>query len=137
DVDGNSGWIAAGLMPKRHWSGLLPVPGTGGYEWTGYSSVDELARAFNPESGLIVTANHDIRPPGYTVPLNFEFATPFRARRIAEVLSDPASGRFRVADFQRLQHDEDSSTARTLGPQRPAAAPRAGSGLRWGCARGG
>ena len=131
DVDGNIGWIAAGLMPKRHWSGLLPVPGTGGYEWTGYRSVDELPRAFNPESGFIVTANHDIRPPGYTVPLNFEFATPFRARRIADVLSDPASGRFSVADFQRLQHDEYSSTARTLVPQLLAAARRAVRDSRW------
>src|SRR5438045_4819549 len=69
DVDGNIGWIAAGLMPKRSWSGLLPVPGTGGYEWSGFRAVEELPRAFNPPSGFIVTANHDIRPPGYAVPL--------------------------------------------------------------------
>ena len=36
DVDGNIGWIAAGLMPRRRWSGLLPVPGDGGYEWSGF-----------------------------------------------------------------------------------------------------
>jgi penicillin amidase len=29
DVDGNIGWIAAGLMPIRSWSGMLPVPGDG------------------------------------------------------------------------------------------------------------
>src|SRR5207244_4495344 len=79
DVEGNIGWIAAGLMPKRSWSGLLPVPGTGGYEWSGFRAVEELPRAFNPPSGYIVTANNDIRPPGYNVPLNFEFATPYRA----------------------------------------------------------
>jgi penicillin amidase len=39
DVDGNIGWIAAGLMPQRSWSGLLPVPGDGRYEWTGFVPV--------------------------------------------------------------------------------------------------
>jgi acyl-homoserine lactone acylase PvdQ len=32
DVDGNIGWIAAGFMPRRSWSGLLPVPGRPGLE---------------------------------------------------------------------------------------------------------
>lgn len=51
DVDGNIGWIAAGLMPKRHWSGLLPVPGTGGYEWSGFRASSELPRSYNPATG--------------------------------------------------------------------------------------
>src|SRR5439155_21023153 len=35
DIDGNIGWVAAGLAPIRHgWDGLLPVPGAEGrYEW--------------------------------------------------------------------------------------------------------
>ena len=61
DVDGNIGWVAAGLMPKRSWSGLLPVPGTGGFEWTGFRTIDELPQSLNPASGFIATANHDIR----------------------------------------------------------------------------
>ncbi|MEX2153931.1 MAG: penicillin acylase family protein, partial [Gemmatimonadaceae bacterium] len=132
DVDGNIGWIAAGLMPKRHWSGLLPVPGTGGYEWSGFRGSSELPRSYNPSSGFIVTANHDIRPAGYDVPLNFEFATPLRAQRIVEVLSEHRTGRrFSIKDFERLQHDEHSLQARILVPMLLAAARRAGLEGRW------
>ena len=133
DVDGNIGWIAAGLMPKRHWSGLLPVPGTGAFEWSGFLRVDELPQAFNPASGFIATANHDIRPRGYDVPLNYEFATPFRAQRVTEVLADArAKGRrFGVEDFERLQHDELSIQARTLVPLLLDAANRRGRASRW------
>lgn len=134
DVEGNIGWIAAGLMPKRHWSGLLPVPGTGGYEWNGFRTVAELPSVLNPPKGFIVTANHDIRPDGYVTPLNFEFATPFRARRVEEILGG-ASGavgrKFSVEDFQRLQHDELSIQARMLVPGLLEAANRAGRASRW------
>ena len=133
DVDGNIGWVAAGLMPRREWSGLLPVPGTGGYEWSGFRRFDELPRSYNPASGFIVTANHDIRPAGYDVPLNFEFATPFRAQRVAELLTQGAAAgkKFDVADFKRIQHDELSLQARALVPMLVAAAERAGLGARW------
>lgn len=139
DVDGNIGWVASGLMPKRAWSGLLPVPGTGGYEWTGFRRADELPRTYNPASGFIVTANHDIRPPNYDVPLNYDFATPFRARRITAVLSaardsvsrgEPRRG-FTVEDFQRLQHDELSLQATALVPELLAAARGARRSARW------
>jgi len=132
DVDGNIGWIAAGLMPKRHWSGLLPVPGSGGYEWTGFRAPRELPRSFNPRNGFIVTANHDIRPAGYEIPLSFEFSTPYRAQRVAEVLEEHRSGRrFSVKDFERLQHDELSIPARALVPMLLAAAQRAGVARQW------
>lgn len=132
DVDGNIGWIAAGLMPKRDWSGLLPVPGTGGYEWKGFRTAGELPQSYNPARGFIVTANHDIRPEGYDIPLNYEFATPFRAQRVAEVLREGNSGRkFSVDDFKRLQHDELSLQARTLVPMLLAAAQRDGRSSRW------
>ena len=51
DVRGNVGWIAAGLMPVRTWSGLLPVPGDGRYEWRGFLQVDELPQYTTPQRG--------------------------------------------------------------------------------------
>src|SRR5213592_1044751 len=66
DVDGHIGWIAAGLMPVRGWSGLLPVPGDGRYEWQGMLPPRELPQAYDPPSGMIVTANHNILPRGDT-----------------------------------------------------------------------
>lgn len=131
DVDGNIGWVAAGLMPKRDWSGLLPVPGSGDHEWRGFRRFEELPRSYNPASRFIVTANHDIRPAGYATPLNFEFATPFRARRITEVLRDTSRHPFSVKDFERLQHDETSMQARLLVPDLLAAANRGGQVNRW------
>jgi penicillin amidase len=118
DVDGNIGWIAGGLAPVRpNWNGLLPVPGQDGkYEWSGFLGVDRLPQSYNPSSGFIATANHNILPAGYQPVLGFEFSSPFRFARILEVL---ASGRdtgrkFTVQDFERLQHDEQSVVARAV-----------------------
>ena len=128
DVEGNIGWIAAGLMPIRSWSGLLPVPGNGNYEWQGFLPADRLPSSFNPASGFIATANHNILPPGYTPPLNYDWADPFRFERIAAVLRD-TSGLTR-ADFERLQHDELSLPARVMVPELLAALGRRPSRVR-------
>jgi penicillin amidase len=115
DVDGNIGWVAAGMAPiRKSWSGLLPVPGAEGkYEWQGFLPVSELPQSFNPSKHFIATANHNILPPGYKHELGYEWANPIRFRRISEVL-DSAKSKFNVADFEKLQHDEVSLPAREL-----------------------
>ena len=115
DVDGNIGWVAAGMTPVRKgWSGLVPVPGAEGrYEWQGFLPLKDLPQAYNPARHFIATANHNILPPGYKHELGYEWTAPFRFRRIEEVLSS-AQGKFTVADFERLQHDEVSLPAREL-----------------------
>jgi len=115
DVDGNIGWVAAGMTPiRKGWSGLLPVPGAEGkYEWQGFLPVSELPQSFNPPKHFIVTANHNILPPGYKHELGYEWADPIRFWRISEVLSS-AKGKFNVDDFEKLQHDEVSLPAREL-----------------------
>jgi penicillin amidase len=128
DVDGNIGWIAAGLMPKRTWSGLLPVPGDGRYEWSGYVYGPDLPRAYNPPEGFIATANHNILPPGYTTPIAYEWTPRYRIDRVREVLSQPR--KFNVDDFKRLQHDDHSKLAEALVPRMAVAAQRAGIASR-------
>ncbi len=115
DVDGNIGWVAAGMTPiRKGWSGLLPVPGAEGkYEWQGFLPVSELPQSFNPSKRFIATANHNILPPGYKQELGYEWANPIRFWRIAEVMNS-AKGKFNVADFEKLQHDEVSLPAREL-----------------------
>lgn len=111
DVDGNIGWQAAGLTPIRpNWSGLLPVPGDGAYEWAGFREPAELPRLYNPPQNYIATANHNILPPDYKVPLGYEWSPPFRFRRIVEMLNPPR--KFTVADFERMQQDVVSLPAR-------------------------
>lgn len=132
DTTGNIGWVAAGLMPVRSWTGLLPVPGDGRYEWKGFLDIADLPQKYNPESGMIVTANNNILPPGYTKPLNYAWASPVRADRIRSVL-DAAVGagkKFTVEDFKKLQHDEYSAPASQLVPLIAAVAERKGQGAR-------
>lgn len=114
DVEGNIGWIAAGLAPVRtRGTGLLPVPGHDSeYEWTGFLPVADLPQSFNPSSGYIATANHNILPPGYPKMLGYEWAAPHRYRRIVEMLEARAT--FTVSDFERMQHDEVSLPARQI-----------------------
>jgi penicillin amidase len=115
DVYGNIGWVAAGMAPiRKGWSGLLPVPGAEGkYEWQGFLPVSELPQSFNPSKHFIATANHNILPPGYKQELGYEWADPIRFWRISEVLG-AAKGKFNIADFEKLQHDEVSLPAREL-----------------------
>jgi penicillin G amidase len=122
DVDGNIGWIAAGLMPRRSWSGLLPVPGDGSREWTGFVPGLQLPRAYNPASGFINTSNHNILPAGYTTPIAYEWASRYRVDRVRDVLSQPT--KFSVDDFASLQHDVHSLLAAALLPALRGAAER-------------
>jgi penicillin amidase len=132
DVDGNIGWIASGLMPRRSWSGLLPVPGNGKYEWQGFVPVSGLPQLYNPKSGYIATANDNIlryMPSSYRTPISYEFPHPsYRAERLHQVLRD--SSGFTVPDFERLQKDDYSMLASTLAPLMVAAARRGGAGAR-------
>ncbi len=123
DVDGNIGWVAGGIMPRRHWSGLLPVPGDGPYEWDGFVPGRSLPRDYNPTAGFIATSNHNILPPGYTTPISYEWASRYRIDRVREVLAAPGA-RFSVEDFERLQHDDLSKLAQAIVPRLVAAAGR-------------
>ncbi len=125
DVDGNIGWVAAGLAPiRKNYSGLLPVPGDGTREWHGFLPVAELPQIYNPPQHYIATANHNILPRGYRHLLGYEWNAGFRFQRLEEVLR--AGKKFTVGDFQRLQHDETSLVARELIgmlKQAPAGGP--------------
>jgi len=114
DTEGNIGWQAAGMAPvRKNWSGVLPVPGDSGvYEWAGFRRAAELPRVFNPPTHFIATANHNILPPGYSTPLGYEWALPFRFHRIEEMLA--ARKKFTIEDFERMQQDAVSLPARRL-----------------------
>jgi len=117
DRTGTIGWQAAGIQPiRRNWSGLLPVPGDGRYEWDGYLPITALPHEVNPPRGFVATANHYLFPNDYPwkEAVHFSWADPYRASRISEVLG---SGRlFSVAEMARLQNDDLSIPARALAP---------------------
>ena len=113
DTAGNIGWQVTGLTPiRKNWSGLFPVPGDSGeYEWSGFQSPKDLPHLYNPPSHFIATANHNILPEGYKIPLGYEWTQPFRFRRIMEMFSN-STQKFGVADFERMQQDVVSLPAR-------------------------
>lgn len=117
DRAGNIGWQAVGIAPIRpNFSGLVPVPGDGRYEWAGFLPIKEKPHVLNPPEGYIATANNDLIPHGYPHmdAVGYVWSDPFRFARISEVL---ASGRKEsVADFERLQTDYLSIPARQLVP---------------------
>jgi penicillin amidase len=117
DRAGNIGWQAVGVAPLRpNWSGLVPVPGDGRFEWEGYLPIEELPHTHNPTQGFYATANESQVGADYPHrrAIGWTWADPFRGDRVDEVLG---SGRkLSLADMMQLQHDELSIPARTLVP---------------------
>ncbi|HYO91273.1 MAG TPA: penicillin acylase family protein, partial [Pyrinomonadaceae bacterium] len=105
DVDGHIGYTAAGRVPtRRSGDGSLPYDGsTDAGEWTGYIPFEKLPRLFDPPSGIIVTANQRIVGTDYPYFLTREWAAPYRARRILELLE--AKPRLTAEDFRAIQGD--------------------------------
>jgi penicillin G amidase len=117
DRDGNIGEHSTGLAPlRKNWTGLLPVPETGGYEWSGFVSNAELPHTYNPASGFVATANHKMIPENYVYAVGFQWASPERFLRISEVLSGAAKSghKLTLGDMENLQNDVVSLPARDL-----------------------
>ncbi|MDA0313565.1 MAG: penicillin acylase family protein, partial [Gemmatimonadetes bacterium] len=117
DRAGNIGWQAVGIAPiRRNWSGLVPVPGDGRYEWDGYLPIQAKPHVLNPSEGYFASANNDLIPRDYEFmdAVGFSWSDPYRWLRIVEVLE--RGTRMSVADMMRLQTDELSIPARQLVP---------------------
>ncbi|HEU4897957.1 MAG TPA: penicillin acylase family protein [Actinomycetota bacterium] len=116
DPAGNIGWKPAGLTPIRpNWTGMLPVPGDGRYEWAGFRGMHELPVAANPARGWLATANEMNLPddfPAQEKVISFDWHAPSRAERLAEVFD--GRRRFSPSDCVRLQSDFVSVPARRI-----------------------
>jgi len=117
DRAGNIGWQAVGIAPlRRNFSGLVPVPGDGRYEWDGYLEIKQKPNMFNPDVGYIETSNSNYTPPDYEHldAIAHTWTDPYRWARGSELLS---SGRkFNMTDMIEFQHDYLSIPARSLVP---------------------
>jgi penicillin G amidase len=117
DVNKNIGYQAVGISPIRpNWSGLVPVPGDGRYEWDGYLPITALPQLKNPERGYWGTANNFMVPDGFPYPeaLHWSWGDEMRGLRVNELLS--SGRRFTLVDMIAFQYDELSVPARNIVP---------------------
>ncbi len=141
DRAGNIGEHSTGLAPvRKNWTGLLPVPGIVGYEWSGFVANAELPHQYNPAAGFVATANHKMIPEGYPYKVGYMWAPPYRFQRIRQVLQQARTGKkLDVEAMQRLQSDVLSLPAQELIALLRAAVPRQKSTaasrllLPWNC----
>jgi penicillin amidase len=117
DVQGNIGYIMAARVPiRKKGHGEVPVPGdTDDYEWIGYVPFEQLPQAFNPESGLIVTANARVVGPDYKPYLTDRWEEPYRTARIYDLLRDKRG--LRPEDMLKVETDTYSYPDFFIGGQ--------------------
>ena len=117
DKEGNIGWQAVGIAPlRRNFSGMVPVPGDGRYEWDGYLPIIDKPSTFNPKEGFFATANQNVTPDNYEYwdAVGFSWSDPYRGDRVNEVLS--SSDKLTMDDMKSLQVDYYSNPAEILVP---------------------
>lgn len=117
DKKGNIGWQAVGIIPvRKNFSGYVPVPGDGRYEWDGFLPIQERPHLLNPAKGFFATANQHVTPADYTRwdAIGYTWADPYRGDRINKVLS--ASSKVDINKMAALQTDYYSIPASHLVP---------------------
>jgi penicillin G amidase len=116
DVDGHIAWTPAGYVPRRSgWSGMLPVSGSGQFEWDGQLGRADLPRIIDPAQGFVATANEFNLPANWDhtqKPVGFEWTESARSVRIKDVLGK--ASRHELKDSQALQSDIFSVPAARL-----------------------
>ena len=109
DTKGNIALQVSGWAPTRDgFTGRLPVPGTGKYEWKGRRN--DMPRSYNPARGYIATANDNTQittdfkgpPVFYNTTKDVDIA---RITRIHQLLDKQIAEHkpFTIADMERIQ----------------------------------
>ncbi len=117
DKKGNIGWQVVGIAPiRKNFSGMVPVPGDGRFEWDGYLNIKKRPHVLNPKKGFFATANQNVTPENYRHwnTVGYTWADPFRGDRINEVLR--GDNKITLEETKALQTDYFSIPARTLVP---------------------
>jgi penicillin amidase len=118
DTKGNIGWYAASKIPiRRVGDGALPYDGaTTDGDWVGFIPFEELPNLYNPDSGLIVTANQRIVGASYKyTQMSRDAATPWRARQIMNTLS--VKEKLPVEDVRAAMFDSGNLAVQMIARQ--------------------
>ena len=115
DAAGNIGLYAGGGVPIRKGSNYLIKPGeTDEFEWIGRIPFDELPHSYNPENGMVSSANNKTVGNDYPYYIGTYFSQDYRISRIREMLE--AKEKLSVDDFKSMLSDHNSKLARTFVP---------------------
>ncbi len=111
DIDGNIGYYGAGKVPiRKSGSGIFPVPGwSGEYDWEGYIPFEDMPHIYNPEGGMIVTANAEPYSSDYPYPMPGVYAPDYRTRRIRDLIE--SKEKLDLDDMADIQFDRKSYLA--------------------------
>ena len=118
DKKGNIGWQAVGIVPiRKNFSGYVPVPGDGRYDWAGYLPIKERPHLLNPSKSFFATANQNVTPESYSHwdAVGYTWSDPYRGDRINNVLN--SLEKVTMGDMAKLQTDPFSIPASELVPQ--------------------
>ncbi|MBN2805088.1 MAG: penicillin acylase family protein, partial [Prolixibacteraceae bacterium] len=115
DVEGNIGLQVSAGVPIREGIGILIYPGdTTQYDWQGNVPFEELPYSYNPENGMVSSANNRTADSDYPYYISVWYDLPNRIERIREMLT--AKEKLTVADFMAMQADCQSVFARKFNP---------------------
>lgn len=115
DTEGNIGLQTSAGVPIREGIGILIYPGdTTQYDWQGNVPFEELPFSYNPENGMVSSANNRTAGPDYPYYISVWFDLPNRIERIRELLA--AKEKLSVEDFKAIQADCQSIFARKFNP---------------------
>jgi penicillin amidase len=124
DDAGHIGYQAAARIPVRGAGhlGLAPVPGWDErYAWRGDVPWEAMPHVLDPASGFIVTANNKVVAEDYPYHIGFDYADPYRAQRLTQLLA--GAQWLSVADARRIQAETYSLPAAALRPYLLALRP--------------
>lgn len=120
DTSGHIGWKVGGMLPRRV-GGPFDRPRDSreaAAAWSGDRAGADAPTLIDPPSGILFTANQRMSGGAGWEAMGGRVAAPWRARRIAAVLSAADSATLDVAAMVALQNDLDASylepTARAL-----------------------
>lgn len=118
DRTGNIGYLGVGRIPiRKSGDGSSPSIGwTDNYEWMGFVAPEKWPQTYNPESGYIVNANNRIADSTYPYFISRDWASPARARRITQLLTEKIDGKslLTVSDMEKIQSDTTDLDAQAV-----------------------
>lgn len=115
-TDGTIAFMAPGRIPvRKSGHGWVPHPGwTGQYDWTGFIPFDSLPQGVDPPKGRFVSANNKDVSDIYPYFLTDNWAPPYRADRIEQLLD--ATPEQTLDSMARIAGDTYSGAAHDLLP---------------------